>query len=233
MSFVGFGRAVRLRLSVERAEQILVGGPVDVSRDEQIELSVVVVVEPDGAGRPAGRREARLLRDIGERAVAVVAVQTRTAARSDEDVREPVVVVVPDGNAHPERSSPDAGPLGDVRERAVAVVLVERVFERLLRSIEVAGAAVDEVDVHPPVVVVIEERAARAQGFRQEARRRHRVLVDPADSARRGGNFFEERRRVERGCRSRTGETRKAGGAHARSAGRLEKRPARQHARRS
>src|SRR5205823_14491080 len=36
---VGFRRAVRLRLPVERAEEVLLDRPFDVARDEQIQLS--------------------------------------------------------------------------------------------------------------------------------------------------------------------------------------------------
>ena len=63
-------------------------------------------------------------------------------------------------HAHAElRAARDARLLGDVGERAVAVVLVERVLERRLRLVEVGRAAVDQEDVHPAVVVVVEERA--------------------------------------------------------------------------
>ena len=55
--------------------------PFDVARDEQIEPAVVVVVEEAGAGAPAACRDAGALRHVGERAVAIVAIE-RVARRS-------------------------------------------------------------------------------------------------------------------------------------------------------
>ena len=54
LTLVRLGRAVRLRLAVERAEQVLLDRPVDVVGDEQVEPAVAVVVEPRGAGREPG-----------------------------------------------------------------------------------------------------------------------------------------------------------------------------------
>ena len=183
---------------VVAAEHVARQRELDEAAEEQIEPAVVVVVEPDRARRPAGRGDARLLGDVGERAVAVVVVQRAAAVRGDEDVGVAVVVVVGDGAAHAElRAAGDAGLVGDVGERAVAVVLVERVLERRLRLVEVAGAAVDHEDVDPAVVVVVEERDARPHRLRQVAVRRHRVVVDPGDAARARGDLLEERRRRE------------------------------------
>ena len=50
LAFVSLRRAVRLVLVVERAVLIGFNGPVDVVRDKEVQLAVVVVVEPDGAG---------------------------------------------------------------------------------------------------------------------------------------------------------------------------------------
>ena len=52
-SFVDLGRAIGLVLAVERAELIGLLRPIDIMRDEEIELAVIVVVEPHGAGREA------------------------------------------------------------------------------------------------------------------------------------------------------------------------------------
>ena len=85
------------------------------------------------------------------------------------------------------------GLVGDVGERAVAVVLVEGVLQRRLRREEVGRAAVDHEDVHPAVVVVVEERHARPHGLGQVSVGRHRVVVHPGDAARRRRDFFEDR----------------------------------------
>src|SRR4030095_3586097 len=54
---------------------------------KKIQLAIVVVIEPDRARRPAGRREARFVGDIRERAIAIVVIQVASAIRRAEDVR--------------------------------------------------------------------------------------------------------------------------------------------------
>ncbi len=56
-----------------------------------------------------------------------------------------------------------AGLFGDIGECAVAIVLVQRIANGFGRLAEIAGAAVDQEDIHPAVVVIIEESAAGAQ----------------------------------------------------------------------
>src|SRR6266487_6303816 len=62
-SFVGFRRAVRFALAIERAVQVRLRRPLDIIADDQVEMAVLVVIEPRGAGaeflRPS---QARFLR---------------------------------------------------------------------------------------------------------------------------------------------------------------------------
>ena len=55
---VGFGRAIGFVLAVEAAENVVLGGPLHVIADEEIEQAVAVVIEPEGGGAEAecGRR---------------------------------------------------------------------------------------------------------------------------------------------------------------------------------
>ena len=72
-----------------------------------------------GEGRPCG--------DIGERAVAIVAIQNVLAPVGDEQIVESVVVVVANSDARRPAGAEQAGLLRHVGERAVAVVLVQAV----------------------------------------------------------------------------------------------------------
>src|SRR5262245_27760023 len=171
---------------------------LDEAAEEQIELAVVVVVEPDRTRRPARRRDSSFGRDVAERPVAVVLVESAPAVRRHEDVWISVVVVIPDRTAHSKLiAAGDAGLVGHVGERPVAIVLVQRVLERRGRSIEVRLPAVDHEDVHPAVVVEIEERDARSHGLGQKPPGRNRVLMDPADAADARIDFLEQRGRRE------------------------------------
>jgi hypothetical protein len=55
--------------------------------------------------------------------------------------------------------------LRNVGECTVAIVAVKRITQRLRRIIEVGFSAVDQVDVHPAIVVKIEEGASGSAGF--------------------------------------------------------------------
>ena len=82
--------------------------------------------------QPAPQRDfssdqSRLLRDIGERAVAVVAIEDVLALIGDEQILEAVVVVVADANADAQPTSVRPALCGDVGESAVAIVFVEAI----------------------------------------------------------------------------------------------------------
>jgi len=152
---------------VAAAFELFDAGVVDEAADEEVELAIIVVIEPDGAGGPAWSGEPGFFGDVSERAVLVVFVQDAFAVGGDEQVRPAVVVVIPDGDAHAEVGAGDADFFGDVGEAAVAIIFVEGVADGLGggRRPKIAGAAVDEEDVHPAVVVEVEKCDAGAEGF--------------------------------------------------------------------
>ena len=100
---------------------------VDVVRDEEVGVAVGVVVAKDDAGGPAFVFvEAGCFGDVGEGAVAVVAIEHDAAEATDDEVGEAIVVEVADGRAHGPAGIADAGLVGDVGEGAVVIVVVER-----------------------------------------------------------------------------------------------------------
>ena len=143
---------------------------VHIAGDEQIQMTVTVIVQKTAACAPAGSRsrDAGFLRDVGERAVAVVAVQHVVPPVGDEQIVEAVVVVVADATGLAPAGMGQPRLLRDVGERAVAVV-VEQVAGRLaVPHFRVEAAAVHQKDVEPAVVVVVEERRAAAHFLEQE-----------------------------------------------------------------
>ena len=94
-----------------------------ISRNEQIEEAVVIVVSPRRSSRPAAKRNARFLRDIGECAVMIVVVEPVFAEVRYINVRPPVVVVVPHGYAEAPAFVRDTGLFRNVSECAVLVVV--------------------------------------------------------------------------------------------------------------
>src|SRR5450755_1413083 len=102
----------------------------DVVRDEQIEMAVSIIVQECAPGTPTRRTifpKAGLLGHLGERAIAIVAVEAVLSEVGDEDIVETVVVIVGDANGVRPANGPQAGFIGHVGERAVTVVLIEPV----------------------------------------------------------------------------------------------------------
>src|SRR5215831_6383585 len=99
----------------------------------------------------------------------IIVIKDALTISGDENVGPAIVVVITDRDSHPEGGSADSGLLGDVREGSVAIVFVEGVADRLGGLPEVARAAVHEKDVHPSIVIEIQERTPRAERFREVA----------------------------------------------------------------
>ena len=148
----------------------LVGHVVmDVSGDEEVEAAVAVVVSPCGSGGPVAQGYAGFFGDVGEGAVVVVVVETVLAEVGDVDVGPAVVVVVGDGYAYAPAVVGDSSFIGDVGEGAVVIVVEESGFgSGSFASLGFEGGTVDEVNVEPAVVVVVDEAHAGAIGFDDE-----------------------------------------------------------------
>ena len=128
--------------------------------DEEVEVPVAIEIRERAAGAPQRRSDAGEARDIGEDAVAAVAVQHVRAEVGDVEIDPAVVVVVARAGAHAVLTMANRRSLGDVVERAVAAIPIQAV-PRLPRDRRIGERpAVDQEDVEPPVVVVVEEQPA-------------------------------------------------------------------------
>src|SRR3977135_3862509 len=154
---------------VVAAGEFLLRAIINKTADEEVKTAIIVEVEPYPAGGPAGRSKAGFLGHVCERAVAIVLVENAATIGCDEDIRPPVVVVVTDGNAHSESSACHARSFGHIGERAVAIVLVKCIADRLSGGPEIAQPAVHQVDIHPAVIVVVEESTTGPQSLRKVA----------------------------------------------------------------
>ena len=93
-------------------------------------------------------------------------VEDASAILRNVKVREAIAVVVTHCNALAVPGACYSGLPGNVSESAVAIIPIERVPQRRTGIIEIALPAVHQVDIHPPVVFVIEEGTAGSGGFR-------------------------------------------------------------------
>ena len=149
--------------------------PADVVADEQIEIGIIVVVDPGRTRAPgvglAG--DAGGGRDIGEAAASVAIEMARTDGRH-EDVRPAVVVEITDGDAHAVEALREASFRADVREAAAAVVAIQRNRGSRVGSLVRRATGprprlpVDEQQILVAVVVGVENGDTSAHGFGQE-----------------------------------------------------------------
>src|SRR5439155_5871086 len=102
-----------------------------------------------------------------------------------QQVGQAVAAELPGRHNPPLPAAADAGLFGHVSECSVAIVPVKRIAERWLGIEEITLAAVDQVNVHPAVVVIIDECASRTHGFRQVHLRGAPVVVYPRNPAHR------------------------------------------------
>ena len=102
-------------------------------------------------------QQARLLRHVGEGAVAIIFEQAILAEVSAENIVEAIIVVVTDADSVRPPDSCEPCLLGDVRERAVAIVFVQTICCLGWRAFEPRSGK--QEDVHPSIVVVVNKGA--------------------------------------------------------------------------
>ena len=110
-------------------------------------------------------------------------VENDTVVLCHEEIGPAVAVVIPHCRTHPISSSGNASFFCYVRETSVAVVSVKCVAQRGLGIEEITLAAVNQVNVHPTIIVIINECAPSTHGFRQVHLRRPPIMVYPIDPA--------------------------------------------------
>jgi len=120
----------------ERGGEVHLGRPVDVIADEQVQLSVVIVIDPGGAGAPAIWPAARASFGGGlpESAVALVPEEMVSSHRGDEEIHQAVVVVIARGNAHAVETEVQARPGSDVFEPTLTLIMIQGHKWRFLPS---------------------------------------------------------------------------------------------------
>src|SRR5208337_980016 len=119
-------RAIGFMGPVEAAEDILRFRPLDVVGDEQVQMAVAIVIEPQrGGAESIVSAQMASFGDIGKAAVSVVLKQPALSYSRNKKVREAIVVEIADGHAHPVHFDIETRAAGDVGECAVAIVAVE------------------------------------------------------------------------------------------------------------
>src|SRR5260370_257042 len=154
--------------------------------DEKVHPSIIIYIRCHHAPSFAEmRRDSRFPADIRPRPV-----NTRNATSYSPPPRAP----------HDVAATGESRLFRHIRERAVAIVAIERITQRLRRTVEITLAAIHQIKVHPAVVIVIKKRAARPARLRQIFLRGLPCRVNPADPALRRRYLFKGIRRRRRSC---------------------------------
>src|SRR5450432_2406512 len=168
--------------------------PVYISENDQNQQTVVIQIDPCGAGGPSAAPRARRCRHVRERAVSVVVIETVASVCGDVKVFKAIVVIVPHRDTHAVARPLQPGLCGHIFEIAIGLLVKQAVpgSRSALLGYIAAGLrvgnwrAVDEEDIEATVVIVIEQRNARSHGLNQVLSGSVRSHVLEANAARRG-----------------------------------------------
>lgn len=79
---------------------------------------------------------------------------------SYQQVDVAIVIVVASGDAHSKEIAADTGFRGNIRKTSIAITLVQCTLQRLCRLEKITRPIAHQVDIHPAVVVIVEEGTA-------------------------------------------------------------------------
>ena len=140
---------------------------LNIGGEEQIQVPVAIIVDECTTRTPARRsrrrRQPRPLRYIGEGSIAVVAIEFVLTVVRTEQVLKAIVVVIADTYSHSPPGREQAGLLCDICKGSVAIVLVETVAG--IRRSSVQPHSRQHKDIHPAIVVIVDEGTAAAVCF--------------------------------------------------------------------
>src|SRR5438552_9763492 len=113
-----------------------IGIELHISGDEQVQKTIVVIITPGRSCRPTAKRDARLLRHVGEGSVVIVVIKTVLAVIGDINVWPTIVVVIADGYAEAPALVGHPRFFRDVGKSSVVVVVKKHGARRRLFSFQ-------------------------------------------------------------------------------------------------
>src|SRR5205085_3220459 len=128
LPFVIAGMAVgSVSGAVFAAPDVVLGRPLDVIRDDQIQPAVLVIIKPSCTGRPPPSiGNTALRRNISERPVAVIVVEDGASITGHIQVGVAVIIEVRNRNTLAVMSfTTNAGFVSDVSESSIAIIAVK------------------------------------------------------------------------------------------------------------
>ena len=139
------------------------GVVVEIVRHDQIQPTVPVKIEKRRRRSPTRVVDPRGLGDVDEPALALVQQEPHAAVFGAEHVRQAVVVDVTNRHPHAGTCDIESRTGTDIAEASVRLLMIELIAGRGVRA-----AVLDQVQIQPSVVVVIEQGDARAHLLRNQ-----------------------------------------------------------------
>src|ERR1700677_3592482 len=152
-------------------------------RYEQIELAVVVVIEPDGTRGKSRTADSCFCRDVGELSTSEISKQVATTYSSHVNVIAAIVVEVSHRAAHAVHLYIQTRTVGCVRERPVAIIVVQR----SRRSADLMLGPVhglNEKHILPAIVIVVKHADAAPHRLRQVLLSERAIVVTKVNARR-------------------------------------------------
>ena len=138
---------------------------MNISRDENIDEAVFIVVRPRGASHEAASPDAGFFGDIFKSAIAAVTVERIAAVAGDEYVGQAVIVKIGDGNAHAPALAGEPGLLRDVLKFQWGGLAVERDHEVAALLVTFHSRTVDDQGREGAAIIAINKADATAHRF--------------------------------------------------------------------
>src|SRR5437762_125557 len=137
-----------------------------VTWHKQIQQAIPIIVAPSWPCGPTAKSDAGFLRSISKRSIVIVVIETVLSVVGNVDVRPAIIVVI----AHSHAESPSlirhAGFGSYIGEGAVMIVVQEHsAGSGLLPFQRSKRGPIEQVDVQPAVIVIINQSYARTRGL--------------------------------------------------------------------
>ncbi len=188
------GKLTRRAIRFPHAASAMRRVPLHVTSYKQIQMPVIVEIQPPCGGGPPACRHARLCCHIHKSAVAVIVVQNILAVARDVQIRVAVIVVIACGYAHAVIAFSrirEPRLFRHVRKTSIPVLPEQpvpipgiasgKLFRRLHRIPQLT--AIHQEHVKQPVIVIVKQRHTPAHRLDQMFLQRRRVLMDKRQSA--------------------------------------------------
>ena len=137
-----------------------------IAGDKQIQQAIMIVITPGRTRRPSAERDASFLCDVRKGPIMIVVIKPVLAKIGDVDIWPTVIVVVAYRNTEAPAFICHSSTGSDIGESAVVIVVKEHgAGYWSLPPFRLSGRAVQEIDVQPAIVVVVNQGDARAGSF--------------------------------------------------------------------